>query len=68
MVASIFLTGRVTVKKNQITPKMNAQLAEQLVEKWQTAKAHALGQDHAVEELSEVICPILLIFSSSIKI
>ena len=59
MVASIFLTGRVTVKKNQITPKMNAQLAEQLVEKWQTAKAHALGQDHAVEKLSEVIYAIL---------
>ena len=49
----------MAIKTNQITPKMNAQLAEQLVEKWQTAKAHALGQDHAVEKLSEVIYAIL---------
>lgn len=33
---------------------MDALLAEQLVQKWQAAKAQALGQDHAIEKLSEV--------------
>lgn len=36
-------------------PKMDARLAEQLVQKWQAAKAQALGADHAVGKLSEVL-------------
>ncbi|KAI5078394.1 hypothetical protein GOP47_0006065 [Adiantum capillus-veneris] len=39
----------------QEAPKMDALRAEQLVQRWQAAKAHALGQDHAVEKLSEVL-------------
>lgn len=38
----------------QAAPRMDAFLAEQLVQKWQAAKAQALGQDHAIEKLSEV--------------
>ncbi|KAH7276922.1 hypothetical protein KP509_39G026700 [Ceratopteris richardii] len=39
----------------QRTPKMDAMHAEELVQKWQVAKAHALGPDHAVEKLSEIL-------------
>ncbi|MCO5604896.1 hypothetical protein L7F22_059070 [Adiantum nelumboides] len=39
----------------QEAPKMDALRAEQLVQRWQAAKAHALGQDHAIEKLSEVL-------------
>lgn len=39
----------------QAAPRMDALLAEQLVQKWQAAKAQALGQDHAIEKLSEVL-------------
>lgn len=38
----------------QAVPRMDALCAEQLVQKWQVAKAQALGQDHAIEKLSEV--------------
>ncbi|KAG9442918.1 hypothetical protein H6P81_018772 [Aristolochia fimbriata] len=36
-------------------PKMDARLAENLVRKWQTIKSEALGPDHCVSKLSEIL-------------
>ncbi|PKA50243.1 Protein accumulation and replication of chloroplast 6, chloroplastic [Apostasia shenzhenica] len=39
----------------KLLPKMDALCAEALVRKWQKIKSHALGPDHRVEELPEVL-------------
>ncbi|WOL13139.1 protein ACCUMULATION AND REPLICATION OF CHLOROPLASTS 6, chloroplastic [Canna indica] len=36
-------------------PKMDAKLAETIVHKWQNVKSRALGPDHSLEELPEIL-------------
>ncbi|KAG6509208.1 hypothetical protein ZIOFF_034599 [Zingiber officinale] len=36
-------------------PKMDARLAESIVHKWQNVKSRALGSDHSIEELPEIL-------------
>jgi len=40
---------------NNGAPKMDARLADNLVRKWQMLKSQALGPDHAVSRLSEIL-------------
>lgn len=40
---------------NHGAPKMDARLADNLVRKWQMLKSQALGPDHAVSRLSEIL-------------
>ncbi|KAG0457268.1 hypothetical protein HPP92_022425 [Vanilla planifolia] len=44
-----------TEKVDKEFPKMDAKLAENLVRKWQQVKSRALGSNHQVEELAEVL-------------
>ncbi|GAB4839450.1 Protein ACCUMULATION AND REPLICATION OF CHLOROPLASTS 6 [Ancistrocladus abbreviatus] len=46
---------QVSEKVDCEIPKMDARLAEGLVRKWQDIKSQALGQDHYLEKLPEVL-------------
>ncbi|XP_062019426.1 protein ACCUMULATION AND REPLICATION OF CHLOROPLASTS 6, chloroplastic [Rosa rugosa] len=45
----------VDVKSAEELPKMDAQIAEGLVRKWQNIKSQAFGPGHSVDKLSEVL-------------
>ncbi|GER26580.1 protein ACCUMULATION AND REPLICATION OFCHLOROPLASTS 6 [Striga asiatica] len=46
--------GSVAENSGEI-PRMDARFAENLVRKWQSVKSLALGPDHSIEKLSEVL-------------
>jgi hypothetical protein len=48
-------------EQQQAVEKMDARLAEQMVRKWQIAKARALGASHAVSHLPEVRSHVAMI-------
>ncbi|VFQ81910.1 unnamed protein product [Cuscuta campestris] len=43
------------VEISEEVPKMDARFAESLVRKWQDIKSQALGRDHCLEKLSEIL-------------
>ncbi|KAL1533331.1 Protein ACCUMULATION AND REPLICATION OF CHLOROPLASTS 6, chloroplastic [Salvia divinorum] len=47
--------GTPVLENSEEVPRMDARLAENLVRKWQAVKSLALGSDHCLEKLSEVL-------------
>ncbi|KAL3640946.1 Protein ACCUMULATION AND REPLICATION OF CHLOROPLASTS 6, chloroplastic [Castilleja foliolosa] len=47
--------GASVVESSEEIPRMDARFAESLVRKWQSVKSLALGPDHCLEKLSEVL-------------
>ncbi|XP_042391500.1 protein ACCUMULATION AND REPLICATION OF CHLOROPLASTS 6, chloroplastic-like [Zingiber officinale] len=54
---SAMASNFVDIDENSIeeVPKMDARLAESIVHKWQNVKSRALGSDHSIEELPEIL-------------
>ncbi|XP_027092127.1 protein ACCUMULATION AND REPLICATION OF CHLOROPLASTS 6, chloroplastic isoform X1 [Coffea arabica] len=53
--SDVINVGASVDEKDVKIPRMDARLAENLVRKWQNIKSEALGPDHCLEKLSEVL-------------
>ncbi|KAK6938912.1 ARC6, IMS domain [Dillenia turbinata] len=55
MASDVINIGLPDVEKSDEVPRMDAKFAEGLVRKWQTIKSQALGPDHSLGKLPEVL-------------
>ncbi|XP_042035837.1 protein ACCUMULATION AND REPLICATION OF CHLOROPLASTS 6, chloroplastic-like [Salvia splendens] len=55
MASDVINVGTTALENYEEVPRMDARLAENLVRKWQAVKSLALGSDHCLEKLSEVL-------------
>ncbi|XP_030446839.2 protein ACCUMULATION AND REPLICATION OF CHLOROPLASTS 6, chloroplastic [Syzygium oleosum] len=55
MASDVFSRGSSMDELSEDSPRMDAKLAESLVRKWQFIKSQALGPDHSLEKLPEVL-------------
>lgn len=55
MASDVIKVGSFVAENPEEIPRMDAKLAEGLVRKWQNIKSQALGPDHCVGKLSEVL-------------
>ncbi|XP_052201592.1 protein ACCUMULATION AND REPLICATION OF CHLOROPLASTS 6, chloroplastic [Diospyros lotus] len=55
MASDVINVGSSVVENSEEVPRMDAKFAEDLVRKWQNIKSQALGPDHYLEKLSEVL-------------
>ncbi|XP_047980477.1 protein ACCUMULATION AND REPLICATION OF CHLOROPLASTS 6, chloroplastic [Salvia hispanica] len=53
--SDVINVGAPVFENSEEIPRMDARLAENLVRKWQAVKSLALGSDHCLEKLSEVL-------------
>ncbi|XP_059633470.1 protein ACCUMULATION AND REPLICATION OF CHLOROPLASTS 6, chloroplastic [Cornus florida] len=55
MASDIIEVGPPVIENTEKMPRMDARFAEALVRRWQNIKSQALGPDHCLENLSEVL-------------
>ncbi|KAG8377874.1 hypothetical protein BUALT_Bualt08G0079000 [Buddleja alternifolia] len=55
MASDVINVGATLVEESDEVPRMDARFAENLVRKWQNVKSLALGPDHCLGKLSEVL-------------
>ncbi|KAK6115258.1 hypothetical protein DH2020_007527 [Rehmannia glutinosa] len=55
MASDVINVGTPLVENSEEIPRMDARFAENLVRKWQSVKSLALGPDHCLGKLSEVL-------------
>ncbi|PSS19816.1 Protein ACCUMULATION AND REPLICATION OF CHLOROPLASTS 6 like [Actinidia chinensis var. chinensis] len=55
MASDVIKVGSDVAENSEETPRMDAKFAEGLVRKWQNIKSQALGPDHCLGKLSEVL-------------
>ncbi|KAL3845292.1 hypothetical protein ACJIZ3_002695 [Penstemon smallii] len=53
--SDVINVGASVVENSDEVPRMDARFAENLVRKWQSVKSLALGPDHCLDKLSEVL-------------
>ncbi|KAL1542943.1 Protein ACCUMULATION AND REPLICATION OF CHLOROPLASTS 6, chloroplastic [Salvia divinorum] len=53
--SDVINVGNPLIENSEEVPRMDARFAENLVRKWQAVKSLALGSDHCIEKLSEVL-------------
>uniref|UniRef100_A0A5B7B7U1 Uncharacterized protein n=1 Tax=Davidia involucrata TaxID=16924 RepID=A0A5B7B7U1_DAVIN len=55
MASDVIEVGSSVIQNTEKMPRMDARFAEDLVRKWQKIKSQALGSDHSLGKLSEVL-------------